>query len=82
MTLLIKLTPTYGQTFVKGTVKTLIKNPMSLNVLRNFCSILQNSPKHFKISYIKVIQWFEEHNFHVGRHFNFWGEKGGKHGQL
>jgi hypothetical protein len=31
---------------------------------------------------IKVVQFFEEHNFHVGWHFKFWAEKGEKLGQL
>jgi hypothetical protein len=31
---------------------------------------------------IKVVQFFEEHNFHVGWHFKFWVEKGEKLGQL
>jgi hypothetical protein len=31
---------------------------------------------------IKVVQFFEGHNFHVGWHFKFWVEKGEKLGQL
>jgi hypothetical protein len=31
---------------------------------------------------IKVVQFFEGHNFHVGWHFKFLVEKGGKLGQL
>jgi hypothetical protein len=31
---------------------------------------------------IKVVRFFEEHNFHVGWHFKFWAEKGEKLGQL
>jgi hypothetical protein len=31
---------------------------------------------------IKVVQFFEGHNFHVGWQFKFWVEKGGKLGQL
>jgi hypothetical protein len=49
MTLLIKSTHTCGQTLVKDTVKPYL-NPKSLNVLPNFCRVLQISPKHFKIS--------------------------------
>jgi hypothetical protein len=30
---------------------------------------------------IKVVRFFEGHNFHVGWHFKFWVEKGGKLGQ-
>jgi hypothetical protein len=31
---------------------------------------------------MKVVQFFEEHNFHVDWHFKFGGEKGEKLGQL
>jgi hypothetical protein len=44
MTLLIKSTPTCGQTLVKT---------LSLNSLKNFCSVLQISPKHFTTSQYK-----------------------------
>jgi hypothetical protein len=31
---------------------------------------------------MKVVQFFKRQNFHVGWHFKFWVEKGGKLGQL
>jgi hypothetical protein len=31
---------------------------------------------------MKVVQFVEEHNFHVDWHFQFWVEKGEKLGQL
>jgi hypothetical protein len=31
---------------------------------------------------MKVVQFVEEHNFHVDWHFQFWVEKGEKRGQL
>jgi hypothetical protein len=40
----------------QGLVKTLVKpleHPISLSVSRNFCRVLQISPKHFKISQCK-----------------------------
>jgi hypothetical protein len=35
-----------------------------------------------KSTNMKVVQFFEEHNFHVHWHFRFGGEKGEKLGQL
>jgi hypothetical protein len=35
-----------------------------------------------KSNNMKVLHFFEGHNFHVGWHFHFWVEKGGKLGQL
>jgi hypothetical protein len=31
---------------------------------------------------MKIVQFVEEHNFHVDWHFQFWVEKGEKLGQL
>jgi hypothetical protein len=35
-----------------------------------------------KSTNMKVVQFVEEHNFHVDWHFQFWVEKGEKLGQL
>jgi hypothetical protein len=51
---------------VKGTVKPLLKNPMSVNSLRNFCRVLQISPKHSKISQYKRFPVFQ------GTQLSYW----------
>jgi hypothetical protein len=48
ITPLIKWTHMCGQTMVKALVKP-HSNPVILDVFRNFCRVLQNSPKHLKI---------------------------------
>jgi hypothetical protein len=69
-----------------NTSQRLVKTPISLNLLQNFCHILQISPKHFKISQYKscpaAFQIFEGHNFAFVWHFKFWVEKGEKLGPL
>jgi hypothetical protein len=40
-------------------------------VARNFCRILQISPKHLKISQCKSCVFVEGHNFHVDWHLRF-----------
>jgi hypothetical protein len=62
--------------------QTLVKLLMPLNLSRTFATFNQyhlntsNSPK------IKVVQFFEGHNFAFGWHFKFGVENGKKLGQL
>jgi hypothetical protein len=35
-----------------------------------------------KSTFMKIVQFVEEHNFHVDWHFKFWEEIGEKRGQL
>jgi hypothetical protein len=58
--------PTHGQSLGQ-TTKTLA----TLDVFRNFCRVLQNSPKHSKIYFMKVVHLDDGHKFHVDSHFKF-----------
>jgi hypothetical protein len=55
---------------VKGLVKPLA-TPLSTGVCRNFCRVLQNSPKHLNSTFMKVVHLDEGHNFYVQWHFKF-----------
>jgi hypothetical protein len=69
-------------TFGQRHGQTPLKHWCRRNVFRNFCLVLQISPKHLKSTNMKVVQFIEGHNFHVDWHFKFWAKKGGKLGQL
>jgi hypothetical protein len=57
MIFLIESTPTFGQTLVKAQSNP-SQPPMSLNLLENFCRVLQISPKHFNFSQYKNLSTF------------------------
>jgi hypothetical protein len=67
-----------GQTLAKTLVKPLV-TPCHSGTFATFSKFHLNTSNSTNI---KVVQFFEEHNFHVGWHFNFLAEKGEKLGQL
>jgi hypothetical protein len=74
MTLLIKSTPTCGQPLVKTPVK-----PLCLWTLSGTFATFSKFHLNTLVSpNIKVVQFFEGHNFAFGWHFKFWVEKGEK----
>jgi hypothetical protein len=81
LTPLTKLTHMCGQPVVNALVKPHL-NLVTLDVFRNFCRVLQNSLKHLKSTFTKIVQFVERHNFHVDWHSKFWEEKGEKLDQL
>jgi hypothetical protein len=64
----------HGQTPLKNW-----RQRMSSGTFAAFFKIHLNTSNSTKI---KVVQFFEEHNFHVDWHFQFWVEIGEKTGQL
>jgi hypothetical protein len=64
----------HGQTPLKNWCRR-----MSSGTFAAFSKFHRNTSNSTKI---KVVQFVEEHNFHVGWHFKFWAEKGEKLGQL
>jgi hypothetical protein len=66
MTHLIKSTTTCGQPLVETPVKT----PLPLNLYRTFAAFSKFHLNTSKSPNIKVVQFFEGHNFSFGWHFN------------
>jgi hypothetical protein len=67
-----------GQTLAKTLVLPLV-TPCHSGTFAAFSEFHLNTPNYTNI---KVVQFFEGHNFHVGWHFKFRAEKGEKLGQL
>jgi hypothetical protein len=77
----IKSTNTCGQSWSK-TRQTLLKPLCPSTPSGTFAAFSKFHLNTSKSPNIKVVQFFEGHNFHVGWHFKFWVEIGEKLGQL